>query len=233
VAPAASVLIILHLLAVGCGVLSARSGPWLVPPPVGASPAEPPKFAEAIHRLSGPTYLQHIKLAHTYHYASNRPGQPAVKLEVVLKFADGNTKTIIIPDKDANPWVQHRQTLLLQGLADDGPLPNLGGVELAPEDGKVATLQYWEAKTPDSPMRLVTRPKNKIPRNTELSRPSDWSLLLVRSYARYLCRVHGAESAEMIRRTRMPLQPSEMYRKEQPDQEPNPELIASFGEFSK
>jgi hypothetical protein len=232
IVPVASVVIIVHLLAVGTAVLSAQSGPWFVPQ-FGPSPALPPKFAEVIHGVTGPNYLQHVKLAHTYHFASNRPGMPEVKLVARLKFADGRTQTVQIPDKDANPWVRHRQALLLQGLADDWPIPPLQTENIPAPGEKVNEVKYWDSSPTDRTLRLVTKPEHLIPRNREVSRPSDWSLLLAQSYGRYLCRAHGAESVELIRHSRMPLPPAVLYMDRPPTQEFNPELIASFGEISK
>ena len=42
-------------------------------------------------------------------------------------------------------------------------------------------------------------------------RPTDWSVLLARSYARHLCRKHNAASAEFIRHTREPLHPGMLF----------------------
>jgi hypothetical protein len=232
IVPVGSVVIIVHLLAVGTAVLSAQSGPWFVPQ-MGPSPALPPKFAEVIHEVTGPNYLQHVKLAHTYHFASNRPNQPGVKLEARLKFADGRTRTVEIPDKDANPWVRHRQVLLLQGLADDMPIPPQPTESIPAAGQKVVEVKYWDSTPTDRTLRLVTKPEHLIPRNREVSRPSDWALLLAQSYGRYLCRAHGAESVELIRHTKGPFPPEVLLLDRERAQQFNPELIASFGEISK
>ena len=42
--------------------------------------------------------------------------------------------------------------------------------------------------------------------------PSPWSLLLARSYARHLCRLHGAHSAELTRHSRQPVSPEMMFQ---------------------
>ncbi len=226
-----SLVIIVHLVAVGTAVLAAQSGPWFVPQ-FGPSPALPPKFAEVIHNVTGPNYLEHVKLAHTYHFASNRPDPPEVKLEARLKFADGRTQTVHFPDKDANLWVRHRQSLLLQRLADDMPIPPQPTENIPAPGQKVNEVQYWEQAKPGD-LRLTKKPEHLIPRNREVARPSDLALLLAHSYGRYLCRAYGAESVELIRHTRNPLPPAVLYMKEAPAQEFNPELSANFGEISK
>jgi hypothetical protein len=232
IVPVASVVILVHLLAVGTAVLAAQSGPWFVPQ-FGPSPALPPKFAEAIHGVTGPNYLMHVKLAHTYHFASNRPSMPGVKLTALLKFADGQTRTVQIPDPDANPWVRHRQTLLLQGLADDMPIPPQQTEEIAAAGKKVTEVQYWDSTPTDRTLRLVKKPRHLVPRNREVSQPSEWSLLLAHSYGRYLCRAHGAESVELTRHTRMPLPPEVLLMDRERSQGFTQELTASFGEISK
>jgi hypothetical protein len=58
-------------------------------------------------------------------------------------------------------------------------------------------------------------------------RPSDWALVLARSYGRYLCRTHGAASAEIVRHTREPVSPAVLFGMRPP---PNAfdEYVATF-----
>jgi hypothetical protein len=72
-----------------------------------------------------------------------------------------------------------------------------------------------------------------VPRNREVYRPSEWSLLLAQSYARYLCREYGAESVELIRYTQEVIHPVVLFGDRAPPQEAFPVLKANFGEFSK
>jgi hypothetical protein len=62
-------------------------------------------------------------------------------------------------------------------------------------------------------------------------RPTDWALVLQRSYARYLCRKYGAVSAELLRHTREPVSPAILFGNAMP---PNAleDLVASFGEVT-
>jgi hypothetical protein len=59
--------------------------------------------------------------------------------------------------------------------------------------------------------------------------PSPWGMLLVRSYVRHLCRLHGATVAKVVRRTREPVSPTVMFLPQQPDGE-LPTLVSNFGE---
>ena len=61
-------------------------------------------------------------------------------------------------------------------------------------------------------------------------RPSEWSLVLAHSYARFLCRENNAASAEIIRHTREPVGPDVLMGGDTVDLS---EIIASFGEKSE
>jgi hypothetical protein len=234
---AGSAAIAVHLFAVGALVLAAPSGPWWVPPPVGVTDALPPTFAATVNEVTATHYLRHVKLTHNYHFASNRMTMPGVELEARLKFKDGQVKTLKFPDQDANPWVRHRQLLLIRGLTADVPviMDPTKGVNLAPEGVKKPTIQYWEIAPPEGKyqsLRLKTEAKDRLPTNREVLRPSDWALLLAKSYARYLCHEYGAESVELIRYTQEPIYPVVLFERP-PQQEAFPVLKANFGEFSK
>jgi hypothetical protein len=235
---AASVAIVVHLFAVGAVVLAARSGPWWAPSLGGPSPAEPPVFAAAVSDLTTPNYLMPLKLADNGHYMSNRPELPGVKLEAVLKFANGKEETLTFPDQNANPWVRHRQALLVRALSEDRPvmLDPSSSVNLVRGEAVRKMIEYWEAEAgpPQDKyrtLRLKTEAKDLVPRNREVFRPSEWSLLLARSYARYLCRTYGADKVVLIRYTQEAITPVELFRDR--GAEPFPVLKAIFGEFSK
>ena len=228
-----SVAIVCHLLAVGAVVLAAPSGLWFVPQ-IGPTMAEPPTFAVAVNNVTGPNYLQPIKLANDYHFMSNRTMQPGVELEARLKFKDGTEKVLKFPDKDTNPWVRHRQSLLVRGLGDDRPVPldPTKGVALVTEKVKKRMISYWEASPQDPVLRLKTVPEDLIPRDRgEVLRPSEWSLLLAQSYARYLCRTYGAESVELVRYHQDTIRPDVMLWPRPPQS--FPVMKANFGEFSR
>jgi hypothetical protein len=69
-------------------------------------------------------------------------------------------------------------------------------------------------------------------RGSPVFRPSEWSLVLARSYARHLCRTHGAASAEIIRHTRDPIYPVVLFERE-PAADAFQDLVASFGEMPR
>jgi hypothetical protein len=237
---AGSAAIAVHLFAVGALVLAAPTGPWWVPQIGGPSPAEPPVFAAAVNEVTAPNYLRHVKLTHNYHFTSNHTPLPGVELEARLKFKDGRVQTLKFPDPDANPWVRHRQLLLIRGLTADVPVMRdpTKGVELVRDAVKKPKIQYWEIAPPEGKyqsLRLETKAEDLIPRRPggDVMRPSEWALLLAKSYARYLCHESGAESAELIRYTQEPIFPAVLFGPRAPQQEAFPVLKANFGEFSK
>jgi len=222
-----SVAIAGHLVAVLAMVLAAQSGPWFTP--MGPSSALPPPFAESINEVASPNYLRWIKMTNDYHFASNRPALPAAIFEVRLKDQDGKELAILkFPDGKANFWVRHRQSMLARALADDQPVQPTQG-ELIPAPGQqVHTVQIWDGEPQHQQLRTV--PEHLIPRERPVFRPSEWSLLLAKSYARFLCRTHGAASAEVIRHTRESLSPM-IWRGFNPPPESTNDFVAHFGDF--
>lgn len=84
-------------------------------------------------------------------------------------------------------------------------------------------------------LRLISIPEYQegaIPRDRPLSRPSDWSLLLARSYLRYLCQQHNAHSAELVRCSQEPVMPALMFSPEQPP-ETFVETQSNFGDLRR
>jgi hypothetical protein len=226
---AGSVLIAAHLLAVAGAVLAAPSGPW--PTPEGMGTAAPPPFAERLHDGLPSGYLRCIRMTHNYRFASNRPGLPAVYLEVRLKDREGRPlATVRFPDDNANRWVRYRQSVFARGLADDQPVAPPQGEAVAPPGRQVRSVPIWDMAGPRA-LRLSPVPEHLVPRDRPVFRPSNWSLVLARSYARYLCRVHGAARAEVIRHTRDPVPPAAGFL-EQPPADAFEDLIANFGEFN-
>jgi hypothetical protein len=145
----------------------------------------------------------------------------------------------------ANPWVRHRQELLASALAPDVPVEPPAGEMLAAPGGNVPTVAIWSPPGDGAPtkiqeeaagdgkmqLRLRTVPQHLIPRARPVFRPTDWAVLLARSYGRYLCRTHGAPTAEVVRITREPLHPSVLFNSQQAAPAFD-ELLASFGEVS-
>jgi hypothetical protein len=234
-----SIAIAMHLAALGIGVLAAPSGPF--PSPDGASMFTPPQFAYSVHNFR-PTgkappivagYLRSIKMTHNYHFASNRPAQPAVYFEVRLKDAAGEPlATVKIPEDNVGYGIKYLQTQLAQGLIPDQPVQPLAG-EAIPAPGqkvnRVLILEIVENRS----LKVATVPEHLIPRDRPVYAPSEWSMLLARTYVRYLCRVHGAASGEFIRHTREPIPPAIIFMDMPPAADAFGELIANFGEFPR
>src|SRR5262245_5862209 len=99
-----SLLIAGHLAAVLIAVLAAPIyGPTQTP--MGWLDFRPgPRFATSFNDLVTGSYLQHIKLAHHYHFVSHQPDYfPEVSVELRLKDAQGNDlDTVRFPDPNAN-----------------------------------------------------------------------------------------------------------------------------------
>jgi hypothetical protein len=267
-----SALIAFHLIAVIFATLTAPSGPW--PMMQGSDMVRPPQFAYSItSNYLMPYYLKYIKMPHHYHFATNRPGLPDTKLEIVLKDDRGNelplgfeltdqslarlrdagvpaavlaklnttknrhfdtqdqflaqlntcldpqeleehrklllrhTNLAILrfPEEGTNGSVRHRQSLLAMGLAmDEMVTPPQSEVVPAPNQAPPKVTIWQPTKEPQT-LHLETMDQHLIPRTGMVMRPSAMSTLLARSYARYLCRIHGAASAEIIRHHKEPI----------------------------
>ena len=225
-----SAVVVFHLFAVVVLAVAAPSGPW--PTAFGTSMALEPQFAQSISTVTTRQYLRPLKMTHNYHFPSNRPAPPGVFFEVRLKDETGELlKTIRVPDENASFWVRHRQSLLAQALADDQPVQPRAGEVVAAPGKQVQTVDIWDTAE-NNTLRLRSVPEHLIPRERPVFRPSEWSLVLARSYARYLCRVHGAASAELIRHTREPVMPAVMFL-EDPPAGTFDELVSSFGELPR
>ena len=226
---AGSLAIAAHLLVFVVSVLAAPSGPW--PTSYGRDTAPGPQFAMALDGFFRPNYLRPLKMTHNYHFMTNQGEVPSGWFEVRLKDEKGSPlATVRIPEEKANPWVRHRQALLAFNLLQDQPLPPQAGERLPPPGQQVQMVPIWEMGT-DRVLRIQRIAEHLVPRNPQVSRPSDLSLTLGRSYARHLCRTHGAASAELVRHSREAIPPLVLF---QPDLPPgvNEELVASFGEMT-
>jgi hypothetical protein len=226
-----SAAVAFHLAAVALLALAAPSGPW--PTAFGASTTAGPQFARSVSAVTTPYYLGPLKLTHNYHFAGNRPAATAVYVEARLKDAEGRpVRTVRLPDEGANFWVRHREALLAQWLTDDQPVqPRMGEAIPAPNQA-VPTVSIWDGGGPGRALSLRAVPEHLVPRERPVYRPSDWSLLLARSYARHLCRRHGAASAELVRHTREPILPAVLFLPEPPS-DAFDELISNFGELPR
>ncbi len=223
-----SIAILVHLVAVTLHALAAPSGPW--PGMEGMNMGAPPVFARALDEPLG-RYLKPLRLDHTFHYAGNSPMAPGVFLEVRLKDAKKETiKTVRLPEPGANAWVRNLETLFVRELVPDRPvMPPQGELVPAPHQ-QVRTVPIWDVAGEER-LQLRETPEHLIPRNRQVFGPSDWSLVLVRSYARYLCRQHGAASAEVLRHSRETIPASALLMGPPPPAAFN-ELVVSYGDIS-
>jgi len=223
-----SLVIAAHLAAVIGLALAVRTDPMAVPLG-GMSTFAPPKFAQAIDDVAMPYYLRFLRMTQNYHFASNRPGVQGVTFEVRLKDAEGKELAVLkFPDAKANAWVRHRQSLLARGLADDQPVEAMPGEAIAAPGQKVPMVEFWDGRD-EHHVRLRIAAQHLVPRERMAFGPTKWSVLLAQSYARYLCRTHGAASAEVIRTMRNPIPPLVLF-------EPPPpglfdDFVADFGDF--
>lgn len=219
-----------HLLVFAVSVLAAPSGRWWTP--LGPDMALGPEFALSIDMVTRPNYLRPLKMTHNYHFDTNRAETPGVYLEVRLKDESGAVKdTLRFPEKDANAWVRHRQGLLAWHLLQgDQPVAPPAG-EVIPAPGQRADVQFWDMAQGDRIARLRTVPQHLVPRDRPVFRPSELSLVLARSYARHLCRAHGAASAEIIRHSKDQLSPVVLIQADVPGA--TEEFVASFGELPR
>jgi hypothetical protein len=225
-----SALILFHFTWVICGALAASSGPWATAE--GENLATPPQFAFTLHTAFGGPYLKGLHLASNYHFLTNRPGLPGVRLEARLKDDQGQVVRVLpIPDPGANGSVYHRQSLLARWLANDQPLVAPIGEAIPAPNQPVATVVIWDIVEPQY-LRAKTVAVHLVPRDRPVMRPSELSLVLARSYGRYLCREHGAARVELVRRTQEALPPLILFR-EDLQNAPYPELLSSFGDFPK
>lgn len=195
----------------------------------GGNVATPPQLAFDLVDKVRP-YLEAVKMTNNYHFPTNRPGRPGAYFVARLKDASGQVvATLQLPDDRANFWVRHRQSLLAFQLADDQPIPPPGSEVIAAPLQEVPTITIWDMAE-NRKLKLSSVPQHLVPRDRPVSRPSDWSLLLVRSYARHLCRTHGAASAEIVRHTRESIPPFVLFSENMPAGAFD-ELVSSFGEL--
>ncbi|MCS6850496.1 MAG: hypothetical protein NZ700_04920 [Gemmataceae bacterium] len=209
-----SLAIIGHLVAVAAGALAAPSGPWPSPAMLGSAPYAPPYFAAAINQVTMPGYLAYLKLAHTYHFATNNPIMPGIYLEARLRDAQGQViKTVLLPDPDANPWLRVRQAQLARGLGEDENIQPPASEVIAGPNQPTPMVTIWEP-VDQSFQKLVLRTtqQNLLPRDRPVFGPSGWMMVLARSYARHLARTHGAARVELIRHHQEPIQPNILYQ---------------------
>jgi hypothetical protein len=229
-----SAAIAFHLIAVVSQALAAPSGPW--PSLEGPDEASAPQFAFSLNSMTE-SYLKLVKMTHNYHFPSNRPMAPAVSLEVRLLDENGQEiETVRVPDDTANPWVRHRESVLARWLGEDRPIAPPQSEVIAGPGRDVPEVLIWELakgrESKDHKVELTVRKVdvNSIPRDRPVFGPSAASLLLARSYARYLCRTHGAARVEILRHHKDPIPPVVMFM-ENVQAGGFEEQVSNFGEL--
>jgi hypothetical protein len=223
----ASLAILFHFGAVIVHALAAPSGPW--PGLDGNGMADPPSFTRTLDKPLVQGYLKPLKLTHNYHFPSNRPIAPGVYLEVTLKDSKGESqKKISLPDPESNAWVRYQEGLFAQGLVPDQPIAPPQGEEIPAPQQQVRRVTIWDG---EQPLRLRRVDEHLVPRNRPVYGPTEWSLVLVHSYARYLCRKHGAASAEIVRHSRDAIPPTVLIASSPPPMAFS-DLLASYGDIS-
>lgn len=224
-----SAVVLGHFFFLGVYVLNQPSGPW--PTTFGESTAEPPQFATT---LSQPDYLRWLRMTHNYRFATNFVANPEVKFEIKLYDKAGRqTQVLHFPEEGGNPWERHRFHLLAMNLAPDMPIqPNfgerVGGKEANPD------VEIWDVPDARGVQRLKTVPQNLIPRDGAMG-PQPWAKIAAQSFIRYQCRLHGAVSGELIRRSRNAVEPSLILIPDLPPAEERErfrEMVASFGKIT-
>lgn len=239
-----SAWIALHFLAVLGGVLIAPSGPW--PMPGGGDMATPPHFAQLL--MFGPDfvaeppgsaldlslmgYLKGAKMTHNFHFISNRPHDYETRIEAKIRDENGEvTQVVHFPDTDANAIARHRQQLLAEGFSEDIPVEAPPGESVPAPNQPIRSVRIWEpGEGRTATIRQVQ--EHLIPRNRPVFGPSDWSMILARSYARRLCREHGAASVEIVRYTKPLIPPDVLFMDSLPQSGSFDESIMSFGVFN-
>jgi hypothetical protein len=212
---------------------------------MGRMPGDAPAFAHEAAALAN-VHGDYLRVAHSYSFVSNRPADiPGVRFEAVLRDKDGNvTDTLQFPDPSANPWVRHRQELLATLLAPDLPAEKPASDIIAPPGQKPAMVDIWalpgedftaSAGPPNAPAdRKMALHLERVPqfrlRYRDYWRPTELSVVLAHSYARYLCRTTGAASAEIVRHSREPVAPEVLFGRDAVDLT---ETVASYGEKSE
>jgi hypothetical protein len=213
---AGSLFLVFHLGAVTTHVFSAPSGPW--PGMEGNEPAPPPQFtALAAENVTMP-YLSRLKMTHNYHFTSNRANIPAAVLDIRLLNDQGEViKTIAFPDPQASSAVRRRQALAMRWFVEDRPIQPAQSEKIPAPGESIEVINTWRAVEGEQrKLRMTGVPVNEIDRGQPVFGPSKWSMVVARSFARYLCRVHGAESAEFVRKSREPVPPRILFEREVP-----------------
>jgi hypothetical protein len=222
-----------HLLAIGLYALAASSGPWPVPPPIGASDALGPHFASNISsRVTHPYYLWPLRMTHNYHFQTNQVSVPGVAFEIKLKDEKGEVfKTFKFPDEHANFWVRQREALLARKLFDDQPVEQRGSVKIGPQ-GEKTLIEHWSKGESDMLQLTKSLPTDESLR-PDAMRPSELSKILSQAFMRHACRQHGANWVELVRYSQPPITPMFLLMPNPPTEESLTVFKSHFGEYRR
>lgn len=229
---AGSAFLVYHLSAVLLNALAAPSGPW--PAMEGADMAMPPQGIALAHDRATLPYLRAIKQTHNFHFRSNRVGNPDAYLEFRLQEKDGSFgKTLRFPDPKAPYPIRQRQAALTRWVTDDQPVQPPEEKVAAPGT-KVPEITIWEPVQNERRLNFAKIPAHEVRdymRNGPLFRPSPWSLVVLRSMTRHLCKAYDADAAEVVRYSREPIPPTVLNERETP---PEMEVLQSnYGRLTK
>jgi hypothetical protein len=225
---AASVAIVVHFALVGVRTLANPSGPW--PSRDGMEVAPAPRFAEELNQRVAQPYVRLLRLPDGSHPAGRGPARVGVFVEVQLRDGEGKLVTTVrLPDPQANAWVRSRQQLLAQEFVPDMPVTPRPGEAVPAPNQTVRKVAIWEMSSGRA-LQLQSTPEHLVPRNRPVYAPSEWSQVLARAYGRYLCRAHGAASAEVIRHSREAVPPGALESGESPP-DTFEDLIANYGKI--
>lgn len=228
---AVSVAIVFHVSTLVIKVLAAPSGPWFTPE--GPSLAAPPQLAFALNEHVGRHYLRAMKMTHNYHFMSNRGSMPRAYLTVRLLDEKGAVQeTLRFPDSDNGRLVRGWQELVTRWLVDDQPVQPAQGEYIPAPNQTVPMVSVWEMSGMDRQLQLRSVPEHLIARDRPVMKPSDWSMLLMRAYARYLCRTTGAAQVEIVRHSREPIPPMALFARDLRS-DGFEELQSNYGRLSK
>jgi hypothetical protein len=223
-----SIAIVFHLGAIGVNTLAAPSGPW--PSGDGGEMVPAPLLAQRSSSVVS-DYLRPMRQSFVYHsHANVIPATPGIYVEFRLKDEQGNEiKRVNLPDDNANGWVRHRQAMLTIIFGTDQRIaPRQSEMIYAPGQ-EPPKVQIWDMQKGE--LRLKEIEENRVQLDRPVYGPTEWMFLFARSYSRYLCEIHGAAKAEVIRHYQEPIRPFVLT--EEVPARAFSDIVSNFGEFSR
>lgn len=218
-----SIAIALHLTAVVVAVLSSQSGPW-----PGDNLAHAPLFAEQLAGVLEP-WLGVVKLSTNFHFNECRP-TVSTRFEAILRDAGGKeVQRFQFPQESASAGLRHRQSLLAFEISQDEPLRPPQGFWVAAPGKEPKKVPIWQVEEGSREGKLGSIAENLIPRDRPVFAPTPLAAIAARSYSRFLCRLHGAASCEIVRFDRMLYPPMLVMENSEPNPSFFEENSRSFG----